>query len=116
MNTYFEKTSANGCFYWYKIILTYDKSQIPVISYTGPSKPASWFVLCVTVFLYKNCHTKKVSVFSEINPIPPYFFSLKILPMERSTGSQNLKKIMDHTLGTIRFCLEKHAHLGHLFA
>ena len=31
----------------------------------------------------------KASVFSEINPVPPYFFTLKILPMERSSDSQN---------------------------
>ena len=31
----------------------------------------------------------KTSVFSEINPVPPYFFSLKILPMERSSDSQS---------------------------
>ena len=31
----------------------------------------------------------KASVFSEINSVPPYFFTLKILPMERSSDSQN---------------------------
>ena len=31
----------------------------------------------------------KASVFSEINPVTPYFFSLKILPMERSSDSQS---------------------------
>ena len=31
----------------------------------------------------------KASVFSEINPVPPYSFSLKILPMERSPDSQS---------------------------
>ena len=31
----------------------------------------------------------KSSVFLEINPVPPHFFSLKILPMERSSDSQS---------------------------
>ena len=31
----------------------------------------------------------KTSVFSEINPAPPYYPSLKILPMERSSVSKN---------------------------
>ena len=33
----------------------------------------------------------KASVFSDINPAPPYFFSLQILPMERSSDSQSRK-------------------------
>ena len=33
--------------------------------------------------------TYKASVFSEINLVPPYFFSLKILPMARSFDSQS---------------------------
>ena len=34
----------------------------------------------------------KTSVFSEINPVPLGFFSLKIVSMERSSDSQILKK------------------------
>ena len=33
--------------------------------------------------------TYKGSVFSEINPVPPWFFSLKIFPMEMSSDSQS---------------------------
>ena len=36
--------------------------------------------------------TYKTSVFSEINPIFPYSFSIKIVPTERSFESQNSKK------------------------
>ena len=31
----------------------------------------------------------KASAFAEINPVPPYTPSLKILPMERSSDSQS---------------------------
>ena len=31
----------------------------------------------------------KASIFSEINPIAPYFFSLKIFPMERFSDNQS---------------------------
>ena len=44
------------------------------------------FVAAFTVLLSSK---QKASAFSEINPIPPYFFSLKIFPMERSSDSQS---------------------------
>ena len=31
----------------------------------------------------------KIPVFSEINPVRPYFFSLKIFSMEKSSDSQS---------------------------
>ena len=34
----------------------------------------------------------KASSFSEISSLPAYFLSLQILPMERFSDSQNLKK------------------------
>ena len=34
-------------------------------------------------------YTYKASVFLEINPVPPYFFSLEIFPMERFSDSQS---------------------------
>ena len=59
--------------------------------------------------------TYKASVFSESYPTPPFifFFSLKVLPMERSSDSQS-KKNMDQILGFISFCFEIRSHLGHL--
>ena len=46
----------------------------------------------------------KTSVFSEINPVPLFFLKLKILPVERSSESQNYKtKIIDQILGYISF-------------
>ena len=36
--------------------------------------------------------TYKASLFSEINAVSLYFFSLKIFPMERSSDSQSWKK------------------------
>ena len=59
--------------------------------------------------------TYKGSVFSEINPVPPYFFSLKLFPMERSSDSHKLEKI-EQILSYISFCFKIRAHLGHLFA
>ena len=45
------------------------------------------------VFVAASAHslssTYKASVFSEINPVPPYFSSLKIFPMERCSDSQS---------------------------
>ena len=59
----------------------------------------------------------KASVFSEINPIPQYFFSLKILPTERPTDRQSKKKISSIRLwASISFYFETRAHLVHLFA
>ena len=59
--------------------------------------------------------TYKASVFSESYPTPPFiFFSLKVLPMERSSDSQSKKNIMDQILGFISFCFEIRSHLGHL--
>ena len=62
----------------------------------------------------------KTSVFSEIKIaytlIFFFFFSLKILSMERSSDSQNKKKIMDQILAYISFCFQVCRHLGHLFS
>ena len=37
--------------------------------------------------------TYKASVFAEIKPVPSYFFSLKVFPMEKSSDNQSKKKI-----------------------
>ena len=47
--------------------------------------------------------TYKTSVFSEINPIFPYSFSIKIVPTERSFESQNSKKIRPSSFGQNQF-------------
>ena len=44
------------------------------------------------------------------------FLSLKIIPMERPSDSQNQRKKIDQILGYISFYFEIYAHLGHLFA
>ena len=44
------------------------------------------FVAASTLLLSS---TYKASVFSEINPVPPYFFSLKIFPTKRFSDSQS---------------------------
>ena len=59
----------------------------------------------------------KASVFSEINPVLPSLFTLKILSMEKSSDSQSYKKkIIDQILGYISFSIKSLAHLGNLFA
>ena len=55
---------------------------------------------------------QSVCFFSEINPAPPYFLSLKILPMERSPGSQKNHR-SDFELQ--QFLFWNSAHLGHSF-
>ena len=72
--------------------------------------------LFVAASVLSLCSTYKASVFSEINPIPPYFCSLKIFPMERSSDSQSQKKIYRPNFKLHQFCFEICAHLGHLFA
>ena len=49
--------------------------------------------LCVAASTLSLVSTYKAAVFSEINPVPPYCFSLEIFPMERSSNSQSQKKI-----------------------
>ena len=72
---------------------------------------------CLLLPLFRLVLHTKLPFFSEINPVPPYFFALKILPMESSSESQSYKKkIMDQMFGYISFCFEIRAHLGHLFA
>ena len=56
----------------------------------------------------------KSSVFSESSPVLPYFFSLKILPMEGSSDSQSWKK--NHQSDFVLHQFRIRAHLGHLFA
>ena len=60
--------------------------------------------------------TQNFRFFSEINPVPAYFFSLKIFPVEGPLTVKVRKKIIDQILGYISFCIEIHAHLGHLLA
>ena len=45
--------------------------------------------LSVAAFDLSLSSTYKASVFSEINRVLPYFLSLKIFRMERSSGSQS---------------------------
>ena len=66
-----------------------------------------------TLLLSSAC---KASPFSESTPVSPYFFSLKILPMEGPFDSQSRRKIIDQILGYISFCFEIHTHVDHLFA
>ena len=54
----------------------------------------------------------KASVFSEINPVPPYFFHLKSFLWKGPLTVKVRKKFIDQILGYI----EIRAHLGHLFA
>ena len=60
----------------------------------------------------------KISVFSEINPVPNFFFFfdfksfLGIGPLTVKVR----KKFLDQMFGYIRFCFEIRAHVGHLFA
>ena len=58
----------------------------------------------------------KASVFSEINPVPPYFFHLKSFLWKGPLTVKVRKKIINQILGYISFCSEIRAHLGHLFA
>ena len=54
--------------------------------YCKESPVAEWLPVAASALSLSS--TYKTSVFPEINPVPPYFFSLKILPMERSSDSQ----------------------------
>ena len=55
--------------------------------------------------------------FCYISILTNLLFSLKILPIERSSLTVKVrKKIIDQILGCISFCFEIPAHLGHLFA
>ena len=59
----------------------------------------------------------KTAVFSESNPVPPYyFFHLKSLLWKGPLTVKVRKKMIDQNLGYISFCSEIGAHLGHLFA
>ena len=60
--------------------------------------------------------TYKTSVFSEIKPVPPYHFHVKPSLWKGPLTVKVEKKIIDQILGYISFCIEKHGHLGHLFA
>ena len=60
----------------------------------------------------------KASVFSESSPVPPYFLSLKILPMEGSSDKVTKKKSIRFWATSV--CVVKYVHnyacLVHLFA
>ena len=61
--------------------------------------------------------THKASVFSEINPVPPYFFfHLKFFLWKGPLTVKVRKKFIDQVLSCIRFSFEIRAHLGHLLA
>ena len=57
----------------------------------------------------------KASVFSEIDPVPLYFFYLKSFLWKGPLTVKVRKKIIDQILGYISFCSEIRAQLGHLF-
>ena len=67
-----------------------------------------------STLLLNSAH--KGSVFSEINPVPPYFFHLKSFLWKVLLTVKVRKKIIDEILGYISFCFEIPADLGHLFA
>ena len=56
------------------------------------------------------------SVFSDINPVPPYFFHLRSFLWKEPMTVKVRKTIIDQNLGYISFCFEVRAHLDHLFA
>ena len=56
----------------------------------------------------------KTTVFSESNPVLPYFFHLKSFAWKGPLTVKVRKKI-DQILGYISFCIEIRSHLGHLF-
>ena len=58
----------------------------------------------------------KTSVFSEFNPVPPYFFHLKSLLWKGRLTVKIKKKNIRQILGYISFYFEIRAHLDHLFA
>ena len=58
----------------------------------------------------------KTSIFSEINPVPLYFFPLKIFLWKGPLTVKVREKIIDQILGYISFCIEIRLHLGHRFA
>ena len=62
---------------------------------------------------------KTLFFFSEINPVPPYFFfHLKSFLLKGPLTVKVRKKFINHILGYISFCIEIRAHLGqqdHLF-
>ena len=58
----------------------------------------------------------KTSVFSEINPVPPYLFHLKSFLWKSPLTVKVRKKIISQILGYISFFIEIRAHLGHFFA
>ena len=61
----------------------------------------------------------KISVFSEINPVPNFFLFFFDLKSFLGIGPLTVKvrkKFLDQMFGYIRFCFEIRAHVGHLFA
>ena len=57
----------------------------------------------------------KASVFSEINPVPPYFFHLKYF-LWKGALTVKVRKHHRSDFGLHQFRIEIRAHLGHLFA
>ena len=57
----------------------------------------------------------KASIFSEINPVPPYLH-LKSLTWKGPLTDKVRKKLIDQFLGYSSFYFEISAYLGHLFA
>ena len=61
------------------------------------------------------CSTCKASVFSEINPVPPFFFHLKSFLWKSPLTVRVRKKFINQISSYISFCFVIRAHLGHLF-
>ena len=58
----------------------------------------------------------KASVFSETNPVPPYFVHLKSFLWKGHLTVKVRKKFINQILNYISFCFEINAHSGHLSA
>ena len=56
------------------------------------------------------------SVFSDINPVPLYFFHLRSFLWKELMTDKVRKTIIDQNLGYISFSFEVRAHLDNLFA
>ena len=57
----------------------------------------------------------KASVFSQIKPVPPYFFHLKNF-LWKVALTVKVRNNHRSDFGLHQFCIEIRAHLGHLFA
>ena len=57
----------------------------------------------------------EASIFSQFNPITPYFFHLKYFLWKGPLKVRVRKKIINHILGYNSFCFEIRAHLGNIF-